>query len=45
MMDEKYQRILKYCDKEVERTLKLFRKQRDDPQLPRNFPPIAGICY
>lgn len=42
MMDEKYMRILKYCEKEVDRILKLFRKQRDDPPLPRNFPPIAG---
>uniref|UniRef100_A0A1B0GJY1 Putative dyneins heavy chain n=1 Tax=Lutzomyia longipalpis TaxID=7200 RepID=A0A1B0GJY1_LUTLO len=41
-MEEKYQRILKYCEKEVERILKLFRKQRDDPPLPRNVPPIAG---
>ncbi|KAF4514205.1 UNVERIFIED_CONTAM: hypothetical protein B566_EDAN019421, partial [Ephemera danica] len=41
-MDEKYDRVLKYCEKEVERILKLFRKQRDDPLLPRNFPPIAG---
>lgn len=42
MMDEKYMRILKYCEKDVDRILKLFRKQRDDPPLPRNFPPIAG---
>ncbi|XP_037924624.1 dynein heavy chain 5, axonemal isoform X2 [Hermetia illucens] len=41
-MDEKYQRILKYCEKEVDRILKLFRKQKDDPPVPRNFPPIAG---
>ncbi|XP_055923365.1 dynein axonemal heavy chain 5 isoform X2 [Eupeodes corollae] len=41
-MDDKYQRILKYCDKEIDRILKLFRKQRDDPPVPRNFPPIAG---
>lgn len=42
MMDDKYQRILKYCEKEVERILKLFRKQKEDPPLSRNFPPIAG---
>ncbi|XP_058454765.1 dynein axonemal heavy chain 5 [Malaya genurostris] len=41
-MDEKYQRVSKYCEKEIDRILKLFRKQRDDPPLPRNFPPIAG---
>lgn len=41
-MDEKYMRILRYCEKEIERILKLFKKQRDEPPLPRNFPPIAG---
>lgn len=42
MMEEKYQRILKYSEKEVQRILILFRKQRDDPPLPRNFAPVAG---
>lgn len=42
MMDEKYQRILKYSEKEVQRILVLFRKQRDDPPLSRNFAPVAG---
>ena len=41
-LEEKYQLVVKYCDKEVERTLKLFKKQRDDPPLPRHMPPIAG---
>lgn len=41
-MDVKYQRILKYSEKDVQRILSLFRKQRDDPPLPRNFPPISG---
>lgn len=42
MMDEKYQRILKYSEKEVQRILILFRKQRDDPPVSRNFAPVAG---
>lgn len=42
MMQDKYQRILKYSEKEVQRILTLFRKQRDDPPLPRTFSPIAG---
>lgn len=42
MMHDKYQRILKYSEKEVQRILTLFRKQRDDPPLPRTFAPIAG---
>nr|CAD7258976.1 unnamed protein product [Timema shepardi]CAD7569562.1 unnamed protein product [Timema californicum] len=41
-MDDKYDRVLKYCEHEVERILKLFKKQKDEPPLPRNFPPIAG---
>lgn len=41
-MDVKYKRILKYSEKEVQRILSLFRKQRDDPPVPRNFAPIAG---
>ncbi|XP_018911445.2 dynein axonemal heavy chain 5 [Bemisia tabaci] len=41
-LNEKYTRVLKYCDQEIERILKLFRQQKDDPILARNFPPVAG---
>ncbi|XP_060534779.1 dynein axonemal heavy chain 5 isoform X2 [Cylas formicarius] len=41
-MEEKYERILKYCEKEVDRIIKMYRKQKDDPPIPRMFPPIAG---
>ena len=41
-LDEKYTLVIRYCDKEVERILKLFKRQRDDPPLPRHLPPIAG---
>ncbi|XP_033349446.1 dynein heavy chain 5, axonemal isoform X1 [Bombus vosnesenskii] len=41
-LDEKYNIVVKYCDKEVDRILKLFKKQRDDPPLPRHMPAIAG---
>lgn len=44
-MDEKYARIIRYVEKEVDRILKVFRKQRDDPPICRNFPPIAGRIY
>ncbi|XP_064553878.1 dynein axonemal heavy chain 5 isoform X1 [Drosophila montana] len=44
-MDEKYTRILRYVEKEVDRILKTFRRQRDDPPLARNFPPIAGRIH
>lgn len=42
MMQDKYQRILKYSEKEVQRILSMFRKQRDDPPLSRVFAPISG---
>ncbi|XP_011504753.1 PREDICTED: dynein heavy chain 5, axonemal [Ceratosolen solmsi marchali] len=41
-LDEKYHLVVKYCDKEIDRILKLFKRQRDDPPLPRHLPPIAG---
>lgn len=41
-MDDKYERILKYCEREVERIIKMYKKQKDDPPVPRLFPPIAG---
>ncbi|XP_045464260.1 dynein axonemal heavy chain 5 [Harmonia axyridis] len=41
-MDDKYERILKYCEKEVDRIIKMYRKEKDDPPLPWMFPPIAG---
>ncbi|KAK1128262.1 hypothetical protein K0M31_002732 [Melipona bicolor] len=41
-LDEKYNIVVKYCDKEVDRILKLFKRQRDDPPLPRHMPAIAG---
>lgn len=41
-MEEKYDRILKYCEKEVDRIIRMYKKQKDDPPVPRMFPPIAG---
>ncbi|KAG5322537.1 DYH5 protein, partial [Pseudoatta argentina] len=41
-LEEKYNIVIKYCDKEIDRILKLFKRQRDDPPLPRHMPPIAG---
>lgn len=42
-MEDKYERILKYCEKEVDRIIKMYRKEKDDPPLPWMFPPIAGV--
>ncbi|XP_045541937.1 dynein axonemal heavy chain 5 [Papilio machaon] len=41
-LNEKYDRVLKYCEKEVDKIMKMFKRQKDDPPLPRNYSPIAG---
>ncbi|CAG9138633.1 unnamed protein product [Plutella xylostella] len=41
-LSEKYDRVLKYCEKEVDKIVKMFKRQRDDPPLPRNYSPVAG---
>ncbi|KAK4873406.1 hypothetical protein RN001_015435 [Aquatica leii] len=41
-MDDKYDRIIKYCEKEVSRIVIMYKKEKDDPPLCRMFPPIAG---
>lgn len=42
-LSEKYDRVLKYCEKEVDKITKMFKRQREDPPLPRNYSPVAGI--
>lgn len=41
-LEEKYDRVIKFCEKEIENMLKIFRKQKHDPPLARTFPPLAG---
>lgn len=41
-LEDKYDRILKYCEKEVDRIIRMYKKQKDDPPVARTFPPIAG---
>lgn len=41
-MHDKYDRVLKYCDNETDRIFKLFKRQKDDPPLARNYAPISG---
>lgn len=45
-MGEKYERVLRFSEREVERIHRLFRKQKSNPPLPRYFPPLAGkhVC-
>lgn len=42
-LNEKYDRVLKYSEKEVDKIMKMFKRQKDDPPLPRNFSPVAGL--
>ncbi len=42
-LEEKYERVIRYCEKEIENILKVFRKQKHDPPLAGTFPPLAGI--
>ncbi|KAF6202133.1 hypothetical protein GE061_004531 [Apolygus lucorum] len=45
-MSEKYSRILKFCDSQLDRVLKVFRKQNSRPPVPRDFCPLSGkICW
>nr|XP_037868155.1 dynein heavy chain 5, axonemal isoform X1 [Bombyx mori] len=41
-LSEKYDRVLKYSEKEVDKIMKMFKRQKDDPPLPRNYSPVAG---
>ncbi|XP_039763737.1 dynein heavy chain 5, axonemal [Pararge aegeria] len=41
-LSEKYDRVLKYSEKEVDKIMKMFKRQKEDPPLPRNYSPVAG---
>lgn len=44
-MDIKYSRVLKYCESQIDRTLRLFKKRKGNPPVPRNFPPLSGNIF
>ncbi|XP_076801600.1 dynein axonemal heavy chain 8-like [Clavelina lepadiformis] len=39
---EKYMKTLLQYGKEVENTKRIYQKQKEDPPIPRNMPPISG---
>ncbi|XP_054020248.1 dynein axonemal heavy chain 5 [Dryobates pubescens] len=41
-IDEKYQKLLKNYGHDIEMVCKIYSKQKRDPPLARNLPPIAG---
>ncbi|XP_078395203.1 dynein axonemal heavy chain 5 [Cetorhinus maximus] len=40
--DEKYQKILQNYGRDIEMISKLYTRQKSDPPIPRDMPPIAG---
>ena len=41
-IDEKYQKILQNYGHDIETVCKIYTRQKQDPPLARNLPPIAG---
>ncbi|XP_030832172.1 dynein heavy chain 8, axonemal [Strongylocentrotus purpuratus] len=41
-IDEKYGVVLHHFGSEIEGIKKLYNKQKDDPPIPRDMPPVAG---
>ena len=39
---DKYQRVLTSYGKDLEIVRKLYQKQKGEPMIPRNLPPISG---
>lgn len=39
---DKYQRILSHYGKDIENVSKLYQKNKNDPPVARDLPPIAG---
>uniref|UniRef100_A0A1I8FY30 Dynein heavy chain 5, axonemal n=1 Tax=Macrostomum lignano TaxID=282301 RepID=A0A1I8FY30_9PLAT len=45
-IDEKYQKILAFYGKELEAAVRIYNKNKDDPPIARDLPPIGGkICW
>lgn len=42
LLDEKYSFIFSHYGRDLERIKKQYEKQKEDPPLPRNMPPVAG---
>ena len=41
-LNDKYLRVLSNFGRDLESVRKLYQKHKDDPPVPRNFPPVAG---
>ena len=41
-LTEKYMRVMTVYGRDLESIRKIYQKHKNDPQIPRNLPPIAG---
>ena len=41
-LNDKYMKVLSNYGRDLETVRKLYQKGKDDPPVPRNFPPVAG---
>ena len=41
-LGDKYLQLINIYSQELENIRRLYQKQKNDPMIPRNFPPIAG---
>eukprot|EP01135_Chromosphaera_perkinsii_P010177 Nk52_evm43s2039 gene=Nk52_evmTU43s2039 len=41
-LDDKFMRIFNHYGRDLEVTRKMYQKQKDEPPIPRNTPPVAG---
>ncbi|XP_072018853.1 LOW QUALITY PROTEIN: dynein axonemal heavy chain 5-like [Amphiura filiformis] len=41
-LNDKYMKVLSNYSRDLETVRKLYQKGKDDPPVPRNFPPVAG---
>jgi len=44
-IQEKYQRILSHYGKDIEMVSKIYQKNKNEPPVARDLPPIAGKRY
>ena len=44
-IQEKYQRILSHYARDIDMVSKLYQKNKADPPVARDLPPIAGVFH
>lgn len=44
-IQEKYQRILSHYARDIDTVSKLYQKNKGEPPIARDLPPVAGWCF